>query len=86
MIGKIAKVLAMKHAPRAAASIMHPRATARLAHTKYVLKHGYAPRITAVGAALLAVPVGFLIGQMMTKRGAQRLTAQDSAGTTTPPM
>jgi hypothetical protein len=86
MIGKIAKVMAMKHAPKVAASIMHPRASARLAHTKYDLKHGYAPRITAVGAALLAVPVGFLIGQMMTKRGTRRLATQDGAGMTTPPM
>jgi hypothetical protein len=68
MIGKMAKVVAYRNAPRAAAAVFNPRASARLAHTKYDLKHSYAPRITAVGAALLAMPIGFLIGRLLTSR------------------
>jgi hypothetical protein len=68
MIGKMAKVVAYRHAPRAAATMFNPRASAQLAHTKYDLRHGYAPRITAIGAALLAMPIGFLIGKLMTSR------------------
>ena len=76
MIGKMAKVVAYRNAPKLAASVLNPRASARIAHTKYDLKHGYAPRITAVGAALLAMPIGFLIGKLMSDR-ANRVAARD---------
>jgi hypothetical protein len=69
MIGKMARVMAYRHAPRAAANLLHPAAAARIAHTKYDLKHAYAPRISAVGAALVAVPFGFVLGRLMAGSG-----------------
>ncbi len=86
MIGQIAKVLAYKHAPRAAAALFHPKASARLAHTKYDMKHGYAPRISAVAVALLAVPVGFLVGKVMNRRtDSARMDSPRMGGPMTPP-
>jgi hypothetical protein len=73
MIGTMAKILAYKNAPRTTFAVLHPRTSAQLAHTKYDLKHGYAPRLTAVGAALLAMPVGFLIGKLVTDRRTDRI-------------
>ena len=70
MVGKMIKILAYKNAPRTTFAVLHPRTAARLAHTKYDMKHSYAPRITAVGAALLAMPIGFLIGKAVTYRKA----------------
>lgn len=70
MIGKMAKVAAYRNAPRTTAALLNPRAAARLAHTKYDLRHGYAPRITALGVALIAMPIGFLIGKALTYRKA----------------
>ena len=70
MVGKMIKILAYKNAPRTTFAVLHPRTSARLAHTKYDMKHSYAPRITAVGAALLAMPIGFLIGKAVTYRKA----------------
>ena len=68
MIGTLLKMEAYKHAPRATFAALNPKKSARVAHMKYDLKHAYAPRLTAVGAALIAMPVGFLIGKMLTGR------------------
>jgi hypothetical protein len=87
MIGKMAKVLAYRHAPRVMASIRHPGASAQLAHTKYDMRHGYAPRISAIGTALLAVPVGFLIGRLVTGRKSRSAPSTVRFETNpTPPM
>ena len=68
MIGTLLKMEAYKHAPRATFAALNPKQSARVAHMKYDLRHAYAPRLTAVGAALIAMPVGFLIGKMLTGR------------------
>lgn len=72
MIGKMAKVAAYRKAPKFTSALLNPGAAARLEHTKYDLKHGYAPRITALGAVLIAMPIGFLIGKALTYRKANR--------------
>jgi hypothetical protein len=87
MIGKMMKVLAYRRAPRTMAALAHPGASAALAHTKYDMRYGYAPRISAVGTALLAVPVGFLIGRLITRRGAAKQASQVRIDQiVTPPM
>lgn len=68
MLGTMAKIVAYRTAPKLATSVLHPKRSAQLAHTKYDMKHGYAPRISAVGAALVAVPIGFMIGKLLTRR------------------
>lgn len=64
MIRAMAKMFAYSKAPRTTFALMHPRQSARLAKTRWDLRHAYAPRLTALGAAALALPVGILIGRM----------------------
>jgi hypothetical protein len=63
MIGKLFKLYAYSKAPRTTFSVLHPRTSAQLAHARYDMKHGWAPRASAVGAALIALPIGYLIGK-----------------------
>jgi hypothetical protein len=65
MIGTIARMYMYTKAPKATFGIMHPVRSARLVKTKWDLRHAYAPRIAAVGAAAVALPVGLLIGRML---------------------
>jgi hypothetical protein len=60
MIGTLLKMEAYKHAPRATFAALNPKKSAQVAHMKYDLKHAYAPRLTAVGAALLAFRCSWL--------------------------
>jgi len=64
MIRTMAKALAYSKAPKTTFALQHPRQSVRLAKTRWDLKHALAPRITAVGAAIVALPLGFLIGRM----------------------
>src|SRR5262245_45421481 len=67
MIGKMLKMIAYTKAPKATFAVLHPRTTAQMARTRRDLKHGYAPRISAVGAALVALPLGYLAGRLMKR-------------------
>jgi hypothetical protein len=64
MIRAMAKMFAYSRAPRTTFTLMHPKQSARLAKTHWDLRHAYAPRLTAIGAAVLALPVGILIGRL----------------------
>ena len=55
---------------KTAFAVTYPKKAARLAHAKYDMKHSYAPRVSAVGVALLALPVGYMLGRM-SRRAAQ---------------
>lgn len=68
MIGTIARSYAYTRAPRTMFALRHPRAAAKLRFIPWDLRHGYGPRIAAVGAAMLALPVGYAIGRL-TSRG-----------------
>lgn len=69
MIRAMAKMFAYSRAPRTTFALMHPRQSARLAKTRWDLRHAYAPRLTALGAAALALPVGILIGRIGRNHG-----------------
>jgi hypothetical protein len=43
---------------------MHPKKTAKLVKFRWDIRHAYAPRVAAVGAALLALPLGLALGRM----------------------
>ena len=64
MIRAMAKMFAYSKAPRTTFAIMHPKQSARLAKTRWDLRHAYAPRLTAISAAAVALPIGFLIGRL----------------------
>ncbi|MGH7461162.1 MAG: hypothetical protein ACREMA_09050 [Longimicrobiales bacterium] len=68
MIGKLLKMYAYTKAPKATFAVLHPRTTAQLAYARHDLKHGWAPRASAVGAALIALPLGYLVGRMLAGR------------------
>jgi hypothetical protein len=67
---------AYRHAPRATFAALHPRDAAEIAHMKYDLRHSKAPRLTALGAALIAMPIGFLIGKVLSDRKNVRIAAE----------
>ncbi len=69
MIGKLFKLYAYSKAPKTTFAVLHPRTSAQLAHARYDLKHSWAPRASAVGAALIALPIGYLIGKAMRRSG-----------------
>ena len=65
MIGTIARMYMYSKAPKTTFGIMHPVKSMRLAKTKWDLRHAYAPRIAAVGAAAVALPVGLMVGRLL---------------------
>ena len=67
MIRGLIKYLAYSRMPKTTFAVAHPRTTAQIARTRRDLKHAYAPRMTAVGAALVALPIGYLIGRLGRK-------------------
>jgi hypothetical protein len=68
MVGKLIKYYAIARVPRLAYSVSYPKQAARLAKTGWDLKHAWAPRITGVAALALALPVGYLLGRMGSRR------------------
>jgi hypothetical protein len=63
MIGKAIKLYTYYKAPKTAYAVYHPKHAARLAKTGWDLKHAWAPRLTAVTALAIALPLGYLIGK-----------------------
>lgn len=64
MVGTIARMYLYSKAPKTAFAVLHPRQTARVAKMKWDFRHSYAPRLAAVGVALLALPAGYLLGRV----------------------
>ena len=62
MIGTALKLIAYSKAPRATFTLRHPVKAVRLKKMTWDMRHAYAPRIAALGAAALAVPIGLWIG------------------------
>lgn len=63
MISSIAKTVAYSKAPRTTFTVLHPKRAVRLRKMKYDLRHAYAPRLAAIGAMALALPLGYMIGR-----------------------
>lgn len=67
MIRSIAKTMAYSKAPKTTFALLHPSKAVRLQKMRYDLRHAYAPRVTAVGAAAVALSLGYLLGRGGTK-------------------
>ena len=67
MLGKIVKIIAYSKAPKLAFTVLHPKPAVRLAKTRWDLKHAWAPRITGVAAAAVALPLGFMLARLSTR-------------------
>ena len=63
MIGAIIKAAAYSKAPRATFAVLHPRRAVLLKKFGWDMRHAHAPRVTAVGAAVLALPIGLWLGR-----------------------
>jgi hypothetical protein len=69
MIRTMAKVFAYSKAPKTTFALSHPKESMRLAKARWDLRHAYAPRIAAVSAAVLALPIGIMLGRMGRRNG-----------------
>lgn len=81
MIRTLIKAMAYTRMPRTALMLSHPRATTRMMKTRWDLKHALAPRITAAGAAIIALPIGYALGRAM--RSGSKLGRTSTSGSTT---
>lgn len=68
MIGTLLKVLAYSKAPRTTFTMLHPTKAVLFRKFQWDMRHAYAPRITALGAAALALPVGLWLGRRHRSR------------------
>ena len=57
------KAAAYSRAPRLTFTLLHPKQAAQLKKLPFDLRTAYAPRIAAVVAAAVALPVGFVLGR-----------------------
>ena len=64
MIKHLLKVFAYSRAPRATFALSHPVKAARVAKMRFDMRHAYAPRVVAMGATALALPLGYLLGRV----------------------
>lgn len=71
MIGSILKVLAYRQAPKTTFAMLHPDAAFQMAKMRYDFHHAYAPRVAAIVAAAVALPLGIILGRAI-ERGARR--------------
>lgn len=62
MIGSIARMYAYSKAPKTTFALRHPRTAIRLGKAKWDMKHAFAPRVAALGAAAVALPIGLWLG------------------------
>lgn len=67
MVGKALEVFAYAKAPRATFALKHPKQALRIQTTRWAMRNTAAPKIAAAGAAILALPVGLMLGRL-TKR------------------
>ena len=64
MIGTIAKTYAYAKAPTTTFAVLHPRKALKARKLRWDIRHAYAPRVAAIGAFALALPVGYALGRL----------------------
>lgn len=63
MIGTLLKAMAYSKAPRTTFTVLHPARAVQFRKLKWDMRHAPAPRLTAVGGAALALPIGLWLGR-----------------------
>lgn len=63
MIRNAVKTYAYSKAPRTTFAVMHPREAVKLRKLRWDMRHAYAPRVAALGALAVALPLGFALGR-----------------------
>jgi hypothetical protein len=64
MIRTAVKTYAYSKAPRATFALMHPKQAVKLRKLRRDMRHAYAPRIAALAALAVALPVGYVLGRL----------------------
>jgi hypothetical protein len=63
MIGSLFKALAYSKAPRTTFTVLHPAKAVLFRKFTWDMRHAHAPRVSALGAAALALPLGLWLGR-----------------------
>jgi hypothetical protein len=70
MIRALITGLAYAVVPKATFAALHPRTALELKKLPFDLRYAYAPRLTALAAAAITLPLGVLLGRTLANRGA----------------
>ena len=71
MIRALITGLAYAVVPKATFAVLHPRAAVELKKLPFDLRYAYAPRLTALAAAAITLPLGVLVGRTLANTGAR---------------
>jgi hypothetical protein len=63
MIGSLARMVAYNKAPRTTFAVLHPKQALRLRKLRKDMMTSPAPRVAAIGAAAVALPLGLWLGR-----------------------
>jgi hypothetical protein len=63
MVRSLAKMVAYNKAPRTTFAVLHPKDALKLRRLRRDMTTSPAPRIAAIGAAALALPIGLWLGR-----------------------
>lgn len=64
MVATALEIYSYIKAPKLTFALKHPGKALKVAKTRWDMKHAYAPRIAAAGAAMLALPAGYAAGRV----------------------
>ena len=81
MLRNLLKAVAYSKFPKTTFAVSHPGDAARLVKMRRNVRHTMRSRSTAsIGAALIAIPVGYVIGRLVQKRVDNEVARGESAG------
>lgn len=63
MIREVTKGYAYAKAPKTTFAVLHPKQAVKLRKLRQDMRHAYAPRIAAVAALAVALPMGYALGR-----------------------
>lgn len=63
MLGAMAKTYAYRKAPKTTFAVLHPKQAVKLRRLRRDMRHAYAPRVAALGALAIALPLGYAMGR-----------------------
>ncbi len=72
MLGTLLKGYAYTQNPKLTFTALHPVKALQLRKMEYDLEHAYAPRLTAIAAAAVALPLGVWLGRQWERATARR--------------
>ena len=78
MLGTLLKGYAYTRNPKLTFTTLHPVKALQLRKMEYDLEHAYAPRLTAIAAAAVALPLGVWLGRQWERTAARRRSSAAS--------